>query len=203
VKIRELAVPDSYEITPIIRPDDRGVFLEWYRADVLSDTIGHSLDLRQANVSVSKRGTVRGIHFADVPMGQAKYVTALHGAVLDYVVDIRVGSPTFGRWDSVRLDDVDRKAIYLAEGLGHLFVALTDEAVVSYLVSDVYRPEREHGINPLDPEIGLVFPDEAGAPILSPKDAVAPTLREAEQQGLLPQWDAVQEFYTSLRAGKE
>ena len=154
--------------------------------------------MRQANISVSRRGTVRGIHFADIPVGQAKYVTAVHGAVLDYVIDIRVGSPTFGQWDSVLLDDKDRRAIYLAEGLGHAFVALSDDAVVSYLVSDVYRPDREHGINPLDSDVALVFPDEAGELLLSPKDTDAPSLSEAAASGLLPTWEASRGFYASL-----
>jgi dTDP-4-dehydrorhamnose 3,5-epimerase len=174
------------------------VFLEWYRFDRLEETIGHSIDLRQANTSVSKRGVVRGIHFADVPRGQAKYVTATHGAVLDYVIDIRVGSPTFGQWDSVLLDGVDRRAIYLAEGLGHAFVALTDDATVSYLVTDTFDAEREHGIDPLDPEIGLVFPPEAGEALLSPKDTAAPGLSEAADAGLLPTWDDMRAFYASL-----
>jgi dTDP-4-dehydrorhamnose 3,5-epimerase len=191
-------VPDSYEITPIQRADDRGVFLEWYRFDLLEEVIGHPLDLRQANTSVSKRGTVRGIHFADIPRGQAKYVTATYGAVLDFVIDIRVGSPTFGKWDSVLLDDKDRKAIYLSEGLGHMFVALTENATVSYLVSDTYNPGKEHGINPLDPEIGLVFPEEAGELLLSPKDTEAPSLAEAAASGLLPTFDAARQFYASL-----
>ncbi len=198
MQIRELSVPDSYEITPIVRSDDRGVFLEWYRFDKLSEVTGHPITLRQANTSVSKKGVVRGIHFADVPIGQAKYVTVTHGAVLDYVIDIRVGSPTFGQWDSVLLDDVDRRAIYLSEGLGHAFVALTDGAVVSYLVTDTYNPSAEHGIDPLDPQIGLVFPPEAGEPLLSPKDTDAPTLAEAAEQGLLPQWDAVRAYYQTL-----
>jgi len=198
VQIRELSIPDSYEITPVQRADDRGVFLEWYRFDALEAAIGHPLTLRQANTSVSKRGVVRGIHFADVPIGQAKYVTATHGAVIDYVIDIRVGSPTFGQWDSVRLDTVDRRAIYLAEGLGHAFVALTDDATVSYLVSDTYNPTAEHGINPLDPDVALVFPAEAGELLLSPKDTDAPSLAEARDSGLLPTWDAVRAFYTSL-----
>ncbi len=196
--IRELNIPDSYEITPKQFGDDRGVFLEWYRFDRLEETIGHSLNLRQANTSVSKRGVVRGIHFADIPVGQAKYVTATHGAVLDYVIDIRVGSPTFGQWDSVLLDDTDRRAIYLAEGLGHCFVSLTDNATVSYLVTDVFNPSREHGINPLDPDVALVFPKEAGEPLLSPKDTDAPGLAEAAASGLLPTWEASRAFYLSL-----
>ena len=197
--IRELSVPDAYEITPIQREDDRGVFLEWYRFDVLAGAIGHALNLRQANTSVSKRGVVRGIHFADLPPGQAKYVTVTQGAAIDYVVDIRTGSPTFGQWDSVRLDTIDRKAIYLAEGLGHAFVSLADDTTVSYLVSDTYNATAEHGINPLDPEIGLIFPGEAGELLLSPKDTEAPSLVESRDRGLLPAWDDSRAFYASLK----
>ncbi|MBC7762420.1 MAG: dTDP-4-dehydrorhamnose 3,5-epimerase family protein [Candidatus Saccharibacteria bacterium] len=198
MQIRELSIPDSFEITPIQRSDDRGVFLEWYRFDLLAEAVGHPLDLRQANSSVSKKGVVRGIHFADIPQGQAKYVTAMHGAVLDFVIDIRVGSPTFGHWDTVRLDTVDRKAIYIAEGLGHAFVALTPDATVSYLVSDTYNATKEHGINPLDERVALVFPDEAGELLLSPKDTDAPSLDEAAASGLLPEWDDARRFYDSL-----
>jgi dTDP-4-dehydrorhamnose 3,5-epimerase len=199
VQIRELTIPGAWEITPMQREDDRGVFLEWYRYDKLSEVVGHPLDLRQANTSVSKRGVVRGIHFADVPRGQAKYVTVTHGAVIDYVVDIRVGSPTFGQWDSVLLDTVDRRAIYISEGLGHAFISLADNSAVSYLVSDTYNPTAEHGIDPRDAQIALVFPPEAGEPVLSLKDTDAPTLAEAAKRGLLPGWDAVQAFYTELR----
>ena len=203
MRIRELTIPDSYEITPVQRADDRGLFLEWYRFDKLEEIVGHPLALRQGNLSVSKKGVVRGIHFADVPLGQAKYVTCAHGAVLDFVIDIRVGSPTFGQWDAVRLDDVDRKAIYIAEGLGHAFVALTEDATVSYLVSDTYNPTGEHGINPLDADIALVFPEEAGEALLSPKDTDAPSLREAQAAGLLPTWDAMRSYYRSLNTSGE
>jgi dTDP-4-dehydrorhamnose 3,5-epimerase len=198
VQVRELEIPDSYEIIPQQHRDDRGVFFEWYRFDRLEEAVGHPLELRQANASVSRRGVVRGIHFADIPIGQAKYVTVASGAVLDYVIDIRVGSPTFGRWDSVLLDDIDRKATYLAEGLGHCFVALTDDTVVNYLVTDVYNPGREHGIDPLDQSIGLVFPPEAGELVLSPKDTGAPSLAECVDAGSLPSWDEAKAFYAGL-----
>ena len=198
MQIRELSIPDAYEITPRQHSDDRGVFLEWYRFDRLQEAVGHPLDLKQGNTSVSRRGSVRGIHFADIPPSQAKYVTAPSGAVLDFVIDIRVGSPTFGSWDSVLLDDSDRRAIYVAEGLGHCFVALTDDATVSYLVTDVYNPTAEHGINPLDPEIGLEFPVPADELLLSPKDTDAPGLTEARLAGLLPTWDDARAFYASL-----
>ncbi|WP_309615655.1 dTDP-4-dehydrorhamnose 3,5-epimerase [Salinibacterium sp.] len=197
MQIRELIVPDSYEVTPRQLRDDRGVFLEWYRFDALEEQVGHAITLRQANTSVSRKNVVRGIHFADFPLGQAKYVTAMSGAVLDFVIDIRVGSPTFGQWDSVLLDSEDRRAIYIGEGLGHAFVALTDEAIVSYLVSDVYNPTAEHGITPLDPEIGLEFP-KGIEPLLSPKDVEAPTLAEARETGLLPTWESARAYYTTL-----
>lgn len=202
MQIRELSIPDAYEITPQQHADDRGVFLEWYRFDKLEEAVGHSLDLRQANTSVSAKGVVRGIHFATLPPSQAKYVTALHGAVLDFVVDIRVGSPTFGQWDSVLLDTADRRAIYLAEGLGHAFVALTSDATVSYLVSEIYRPGVEFGINPTDPAIGLKFPD-VGELLLSPKDTGAPSLVEATESGILPTWDAARAYYASLDGGSK
>jgi len=198
VQIRELAIPDAYEITPKQHADDRGLFTEWYRFDRLEEAVGHRLDLRQGNLSVSRRGSVRGIHFADIPPSQAKYVMAPHGAVLDFVIDIRVGSPTFGQWDSVLLDDKDRRAIYVAEGLGHCFVALTDDATVSYLVTDTYNPTREHGINPLDADIALEFPIAADELLLSPKDTDAPGLAEAREQGLLPTWESARAFYASL-----
>jgi dTDP-4-dehydrorhamnose 3,5-epimerase len=201
VQIRELSIPDAFEITPQQFGDDRGVFFEWYQADRLRDAVGHPLNLRQANASVSKRGVVRGIHFADVPVGQAKYVTALRGSALDFVIDIRLGSPTFGKWDAVLLDTADRRAIYLAEGLGHAFIALEDDTVVSYLVSDTYNPAAEHGVNPLDPAIGLEFPAEAGEPLLSPKDVDAPTLEQAAELGLLPSWDALRDYYRQLDEG--
>ncbi|RFA15240.1 dTDP-4-dehydrorhamnose 3,5-epimerase [Subtercola boreus] len=198
MQIRELSIPDSYEITPVQHADDRGLFFEWYRFDRLEETIGHPLTLRQANVSVSRKGVVRGIHFADVPLGQAKFVTATHGAVLDYVIDLRVGSPTFGRWDAVLLDSEHHRSVYIAEGLGHAFVALTDDATVSYLVTDTFDALKEHAINPLDPEIALAFPPEAGAPVLSPKDLEAPSLAEALAAGLLTTHDDAKAHYASL-----
>lgn len=199
MQIRELSVPDSYEITPKQFADDRGVFLEWYRFDKLEEVIGYPLDLRQANTSVSQRGVVRGIHYADVPPGQGKYVTVTHGAGIDFVIDIRVGSPTFGQWDSVVLDTVDRRAVYVAEGLGHAFIALTDDATLTYLVSDVYKPNAEHDITVLDPEIGLEFPPELGDLVFSLKDKEAPTLAQRLADGSLPSYAAVKEYYEANR----
>jgi dTDP-4-dehydrorhamnose 3,5-epimerase len=118
---------------------------------------------------------------------------------LDYVIDIRLGSPTFGQWDSVLLDDVDRKGIFVPEGLGHAFVALTEDAVVSYLVTASFNAEREHGIDPTDPNIGLAFPDDLGELKLSPKDTDAPSLAQAQELGLLPTFDETVAYYEELR----
>ncbi len=200
---RELAVPGAWEITPQQHGDPRGVFLEAFQGGPFADATGHRFDLQQANLSVSAAGVLRGIHFADVPPGQAKYVTCPKGAVLDVVVDIRVGSPTFGTWDSVLLDDVDRRAIYLSEGLGHAFLSLEDDSTVMYLCSTGYSPGREHGIHPLDPAIGITWPTRgrdgsALTPQLSAKDVAAPSLAEARDAGLLPDLEAVRTYVTGL-----
>jgi dTDP-4-dehydrorhamnose 3,5-epimerase len=200
VQVDELQVPGAWSFTPRQFPDPRGVFLEWFKASVFEEAVGHPLTVKQANHSVSSRGTLRGVHFADVPPGQAKYVYCSRGAVLDVVVDIRVGSPTFGVSDAVRLDDVDRRGIYLSEGLGHAFLALTDDANVTYLCSEPYSPGHEHGIHPLDPELDLPWPDDV-EPLLSDKDAGAPSLAAARESGLLPSYDECVRFYDTLRGG--
>ncbi|HET7739850.1 MAG TPA: dTDP-4-dehydrorhamnose 3,5-epimerase, partial [Mycobacterium sp.] len=131
---------------------------------------------------------------------QAKYVTCLRGAVFDVVVDIRVGSPTFGRWASVLLDDQTHRTIYLSEGLAHGFLALHDDSTVSYLCSAGYSPGREHTICATDPAIGIEWPQVDGAaPTLSDRDAAAPSLADVETAGLLPTWDDVQAFTSKLR----
>ena len=199
VELQPLSIPGSFVITPQIFEDDRGQFLEWYRADKLEEELGYSLNLQQANASVSKLGVLRGIHFAELGPGQAKYVTCPFGAVLDFIVDIRVGSPTYGKWDSVVLDEHNRKAVYLSEGLGHAFVALKENSYVNYLVSDKYRPGREHGINPLDSEIALELPFGLEMISLSEKDAAAPTLAEMAQTGMLPTWERSLSWYEELK----
>lgn len=188
--ISPLSLAGAFEITTTVHGDSRGEFVEWLRMDELSHTTGHAFALAQANLSRSARGALRGIHFADVPPGQAKYITCAVGRILDFIVDIRVGSPTFGQWVSVELSGENRNAVFLAEGLGHAFLSLEDDTVVTYLVSDVYRPDKEHGINPLDPAIGLKFPLPREAIQTSPKDAEAPGLMEAQKLGLLPLWSA-------------
>jgi dTDP-4-dehydrorhamnose 3,5-epimerase len=197
--LRALSISGAFEFTPRQFGDDRGTFLEWFKSDALAEAIGHRLELAQANCSVSHRGVLRGIHFSDVPPGQAKYVTCVRGSVLDVVVDIRVGSPTFGSYEFIRLDDVDRRAVYLSEGLGHGFIALEDDATVMYLCSTGYAPDREHGIHPLDPTLAIEWP-EGLEPILSEKDSVAPSLAQAQASGLLPTYAATQSYLAVLNS---
>lgn len=201
--IRALTIDGAWEFTPVQHGDSRGLFLEAFKGPILSEAIGHDFNLAQVNLSVSSAGSLRGVHFADVPPGQAKYVTCPVGAVLDVIVDIRVGSPTFGTYDTVLLDDVDRRAVYLSEGLGHAFLALADGSTVTYLCSTGYNPGAERGINPLDPELGIEWPAVArdGSPLvyeLSEKDTAAPTLAQASESGLLPVYDDVARYLRGL-----
>ncbi len=198
MKITPLSVPGAWEILPQQHGDPRGLFMEWYRYDKLAEAVGHPLDLAQANLSVSAKDVVRGIHYAQLPPSQAKYVTCVRGAVLDLIVDIRVGSPAFGRWEFVRLDDEERRGVYLSEGLGHGFCALTDDATLVYGCSSTYSPDREFSINPLDPELAVQWP--ADAPQFSARDAAAPSLAEQRAAGRLPDFAACQEFYAAKSA---
>jgi len=199
VEIRQLAVPDSYVLDLVPHGDARGRFTEWYRADVLARATGFGLTLAQANHSVSARGVLRGVHFALVPPGQAKYVYCPMGRVLDVVVDVRVGSPTFGVHDSVVLDSEQPRAVYLAEGLGHAFVSLADSSSVTYLVSTGYAPDREFGVHPFDAELDLPWPGDVDYH-LSAKDQAAPSLAQAREQGLLPGMEQCSARYAELRA---
>lgn len=198
MKVRELTIPDAYEISTDVFPDDRGLFVNPFRADVLAEATGRELRVVQTNHSASRRGAVRGVHFALLPPGQAKYVHVPRGAVLDVVVDIRVGSPTFGRCEAVRLDDRELSAVFLSEGLGHCAIALEEDTVLSYLCSTPYVPAREKGVNPLDPALELPIPDGI-TPLLSPKDTAAPTLAEAAELGLLPSYEDCLAFYAASR----
>ncbi|MFI8296267.1 dTDP-4-dehydrorhamnose 3,5-epimerase [Streptomyces nigra] len=199
--MRPLGIDGAWVLEPQLFEDDRGTFHEWYRGEEFREATGHDLTLAQANCSVSRRGVLRGLHYADVPPGQAKYVTCVRGAVLDVVADIRVGSPTFGQWEAVRLDDDGRRAVFLAEGLGHAFMALTDDATVVYLCSTGYDPRREHTVDALDPALGITWPDGL-TPVLSPKDARAPSLAEAQEAGLLPSYEACRARYARMRGGE-
>jgi dTDP-4-dehydrorhamnose 3,5-epimerase len=199
MQVTSLGVEGAHVFEPTVQGDVRGTFVEWFKAEVFEGAAGHRLEVAQANMSSSRAGTVRGIHFADVPPGQAKYVTCPVGAIVDVVVDVRLGSPTFGRWDAVRLDGGTGRTVYLSEGLGHAFLALTDDTVLVYLCSTGYDPQREHEINPCDPALGIPWsqwlPDHEL--LLSEKDRAAPALADATR--LLPSYAECERHAASSR----
>lgn len=197
MQVRELDIAGAWEITPRPHGDSRGMFFEWLTDSSFTEFAGHRLDVRQANCSVSAAGVLRGLHFAQLPPSQAKYVTCLSGSVFDVVVDIRIGSPTFGRWDAVTLDDRSHKTVYLSEGLAHGFLALQDNSTVMYLCSTEYNPQREHTIAAMDPTLAVDWPSEHEL-MLSDRDAAAPTLNEVRDAGLLPTWEDAQAFVKGL-----
>lgn len=198
MEFRELTVRDAFEVTAPQFPDERGLFTAPFQLEAFRKATGRDLTVKQTNVSVSRRGAFRGIHYADVPPSQAKYVTAVSGALIDFVVDLRVGSPTFGQWDSVRLDTVERRAVFVPEGFGHALFALEDDSTALYLCSEGFAPGREHGIHPLDPDVSLTLP--AGIePIVSAKDAAAPSLAQASDLQLLPAYGECQAWYAQVQ----
>jgi 5-epimerase len=197
MQVRELKISGAFEFTPSVFPDDRGLFVAPFQEAVFAAAVGHPLRVAQTNHSESRRGVVRGLHYADTPPGQAKYVYCPRGRLLDVVVDLRVGSPTFGEWDAVELSSEKFNSMYLAEGLGHALMALEDGTVTSYLCSEGFNPKAERAVHPLS--LDLPWPADV-TPVLSPKDAAAPTLAEAREAGTLPSYDECLAWYSKLRA---
>lgn len=200
MQFRELAVPGVIKFIPKIFPDPRGRFVAPFQESTFVEVIGHRLHLAQSNHSVSRRGVIRGVHFSDVPPGQAKYVHCSRGALLDVAIDVRVGSPTFGCYEAVLLDTETYHALYLPEGIGHAFIALADDTVMAYLCSTGYDPTTQRTVHPLDPALRLPWPDDLDV-VLSDQDRAAPTLAQAAEAGILPHWEACQARYAQLRAG--
>ena len=161
-------------IEPSVFADERGFFLESFREDTLAE-LGVQERFVQDNHSRSVRGVVRGMHFT-VGEGQAKLVRVARGRVLDVVVDIRVGSPTFGRWESFELDDVTGRMLFVPVGFAHGFAVLSDVADVLYKCSSYYDGSLERGFAWDDPDVAIVWPVDA--PIVSDRDRVAPRLAD-------------------------
>ena len=184
MKWEPMRIPGAWVFTPTIHEDDRGLFLESYTARSLREATGFQLELAQINISVSRKGVVRGLHACKVPPGQAKYVQCVAGEVLDVVVDIDPRSASFGQHDRVILNDTDRRAVFISDGLAHGFCAWSDSATVVYATSSPYSPEEEFAINPFDSTLGISWGLEQQI-ALSEKDRTAPTLGEALSSGLI------------------
>ncbi len=172
MKVSFLAIEGLKIIEPQIFSDARGYFLESYRLPRYQEA-GIDDSFVQDNVSFSLKGTVRGLHFQT---GQAKLVTALSGTIWDVAVDVRVDSPTFGRWAAVELDDTSRRQFYIPDGFAHGFCVLSETALVQYKVSAVYDPKQERSIRWNDPSLNVTWPIHD--PLLSPRDLQSPFFSE-------------------------
>lgn len=188
MNVERLELPEVLLIKPRVFRDDRGQFIETWRDSTYSEQgIGPFV---QDNVSVSRRGVLRGLHLQE-PHGQGKLVSALRGRVFDVAVDLRVGSPTFGRWVGQELSDENGWQLYVPVGFAHGFQALTDDVVFSYKCTDYYAPHAERTVRWNDPGVAVTWPLAAEA-IVAPKDAAAPTLAELSKDSL-PRYRAVLE----------
>ena len=177
--VTETSLPGVLLIDPDVYGDDRGYFHETWRAE----RYPFAGTFVQDNVSRSRRGTVRGLHL-QWPKAQGKLVWVSRGEVFDVVVDVRAGSPTFGKWEGLTLSEANHNQLWIPTGFAHGFAVLSDEALFSYKCTEVYAPECELAIRWNDPQIGIMWPFDE--PELSAKDAVAPFLAEVPAETLPP-----------------
>ncbi|PSL00530.1 dTDP-4-dehydrorhamnose 3,5-epimerase [Murinocardiopsis flavida] len=189
MKIQELAVEGTFEFTPDVHEDHRGLFVATFKAPLVEETIGEAPSFEQAGHSSSAAGVIRGLHFTATPPGQTKFVYCPQGRVLDVVLDVRLGSPTFGVWDAVDLSPDTYNAVYVPKGVAHAYFAVEDDTIVTYLMSNAtFDPALEHAIHPLDPTLELPWP-KGLPPVLSARDSAAVTFAEAEQRGYFPRYE--------------
>ncbi|GAB2862493.1 dTDP-4-dehydrorhamnose 3,5-epimerase family protein [Actinocorallia aurea] len=191
-----MAVHDAYRVRPTLHRDERGMFFESFRQGAFTRATGRAFRPVQTNFSVSHRNVLRGMHGVGLPPGQAKFVTCVRGAVLDVVLDLRVGSPTFGEYDSNLLEPGTGTAVFIPEGMAHGFLSLADDSCVSYVFNTPYVPGTPFEIHPLDPELALPW-NLADDPVIAAKDLRAPTLRQALDRGVLPGYRECLEIYAA------
>jgi NDP-hexose 3,5-(Or5-) epimerase len=195
-------VLDALQITPNRLHDHRGTFFEAWRQETLAAAIGRPFVVRQVNYAISRRNTLRGFHYAITPPGQAKLVTCVQGAVLTAVLDLRLGSPTFGVCDVIAQDEESGVGVYAAEGLGLAFLARTDGAWMNYLCSTGFVAETMIGVQALDPAVGVPW-NLSEPPLMSEKDARAPTVAQAATAGLLPTYESCLAFYDAEKNAED
>ncbi|MFE3170079.1 dTDP-4-dehydrorhamnose 3,5-epimerase family protein [Amycolatopsis sp. NPDC059090] len=181
-----LPIAGAWKVVPGSFDDDRGSLHELFHSGLFGAGTGMSWSVQQAICSISRRSVLRGIRVTTVD-GPAKLVSCLRGEVLDVVVDLRLGSPTFGRFHIEHLNEDNRTALYIAPGLGHAFLSLAERSTVLYLLSRPHREGDEHPVHPLDPALAIPWPSDV-MPMLSAKDAAAPTASHARAAGLLPDY---------------
>jgi dTDP-4-dehydrorhamnose 3,5-epimerase len=188
MKFNKLEIPGVWHLSSKVHSDDRGAFLEWFKFESIKRETNLPFVPRQANFSHSNLNVIRGMHYSLAEGGQSKLVMCSAGAIQDVVLDSRVGSPTFGKWLTKKLLAGSGDALLISGGLAHGFMALLPDTKVVYLVSSEYSPSDEFEINPFDPDLGIKWPLPKGDYELSDKDRLAPSLREREKDGKLPNY---------------
>ncbi len=180
---QEMKIKGAWIHTPIRHNDDRGYFEELFRTREIDSLLGHPFLVRQGNRSSSRKGVVRGIHYAKLADFEHKYVSCPSGSIIDFVVDLRIGSPTFGKWDSVNINPHNGKGVLISSGIGHAFLSLEDNSVAQYLVTREYSNEAIGIINPFDQDVSIDFESysrkfEISEFIVSEQDLHGAKLRE-------------------------
>ena len=189
MELTALSIEGAWLAESPIWSDNRGFFREWFKREEILSKTGIDFSVQQANVSVSKRGVIRGIHYSLAPEGQAKWITCVEGSILDVVVDLRPESPTFKKHEIVHLKGNDGRALLIGVGLGHGFLSLEDNTYTSYLLSSPYNPAFEYEIQPTDPALNINWNHELNVGlefVISEKDSKAPSLKERARRGELP-----------------
>ncbi len=184
--LQEMSISGAYLVTHKVFPDERGLFREWFKAEEM-ELIDKNFSVKQANYSVSNQYVIRGIHYSLAPQGQAKIVTCASGRIVDVLVDLRVGSPTYLKVEYVELAEELGKVVFIPTGVGHGFFVKGESAAVVYLTSSGYAPVYEKAINPMDLELGIKWPiPEGESGVISKSDTEAPSLVLARESGTLP-----------------
>jgi dTDP-4-dehydrorhamnose 3,5-epimerase len=184
MQINEFAFGASWIVESDIYLDGRGSFRESFRRDKFLEFSGIDFQIEQSNCSVSSKGVLRGIHYSVARAGQVKWVSCLEGEIQDYVVDLRVSSPTFGQWKSIAITSASGKSVVIGNGIGHAFEAMTENSIVAYSLNSSYEAETERTINPFDVQLAIQWKVET--PILSNRDRFAPSLNDQISQQNLP-----------------
>lgn len=180
MKFIRTEIEDLIIIEPIVHGDERGYFVETFRADKLEEFLGYKINFCQDNESKSSKGILRGLHYQLAPYAQTKLVRVIQGAVLDVAVDIREGSPTFGKYVAVDLNAENKRQLLVPRGFAHAFVVLEDDTVFAYKVDNYYSPECDRGIAFDDKALNIDWILGVDELKLSEKDRVQPKLSETD-----------------------
>lgn len=180
MKIIKTEVEGAVILEPKVFGDDRGYFAEIFRQDEFEEAIGHKINFIQDNESKSSFGVLRGLHYQLPPFSQSKLVRVIKGCVIDVAVDIRKGSPTFGKHVAVELSGENKRQLFVPRGFAHGFVVTSDTAVFAYKVDNYYAPEYDRGISYNDPAINILWGVDFEKLLLSEKDKTQPSLAEAD-----------------------